>query len=77
MDQNMGQKLSRAPKGFSEDDPAIDILKLKSFVCTSKLTDTQVLSKDFVGHALGYFKALKPMLDFLNRGIMSDEFGGI
>lgn len=77
MDQNMGQKLSRAPKGFSEEDPAIDILKLKSFVCSSKLTDTQILSDDFAELALNYFHALKPVIDFLNRGVMSDEFGGI
>lgn len=77
IDQDMTQRLTRAPKGFSEDDPAIDILKLKSVVCTSKLTDRQVLSEDFVHLTLEYFKTLKPLLDFLNRGIMSDEFGGI
>lgn len=76
-DHNMSKKLSRAPKGFSEEDPAIDILKLKSFVFSAKISDKQLTSSHFKITAIDHFKALKPILDFLNRGIMSDEFGGL
>ncbi len=76
-DSNMAHKLTRAPKGFSEDDPAIDLLKLKSFVFTAPIPDKIILTDDFINVAVEHFKSIRPALDFINRAIQSDENGGI
>src|SRR5579871_969467 len=37
--------LSRPPKGYDDENPAIEFLKLKSFIVTRTLTDEEVQSK--------------------------------
>jgi len=76
-DAQMTQKLSRPPKGFSAEDPAIDLLKLKSFIFSKPISNEILLKNDFKNHIVTHFKAIKPALDFINRGIMSDENGGL
>ncbi len=76
-DDHMTPKLSRPPKGFSPEDPSIDILKLKSFIFTQPISDTHLTQPEFKDYILDCFKAIKPALDFINRGIMSDENGGL
>ncbi len=62
-----GEKLKKAPKGFEPDHPEIELLKYKSFLATSKVSDAQVTSKDFLNHSTEVFKALFPFDQFLNR----------
>lgn len=65
-----GEKLSRPPKGYEADNPAIEILKSKSFVLTEPydlLAGEQHLKHLFlrrIGH-------LKPFVDFLNQACAS------
>jgi uncharacterized protein (TIGR02453 family) len=59
--------LQRPPKGYDEDNPAIEYLKLKSYIVRTKLTDAQLLDKNFVKTILNIFTVVKPMLDFLNE----------
>ncbi len=61
--------LQRPPKGYNEDNPAIEFLKLKSFVVTKTLTDAELQSKDLVKNVAAIFKTAKPMVDFLNVAI--------
>lgn len=63
------QKLSRPPQGYATDNPAIEFLKLKSFVVTAPLTDEEVLSKALIQKILSHFKAMAPLVHFLNRAI--------
>lgn len=58
--------LQRAPKGYDEQNPALEFIKLKSFVVYRKLKDEELLSKDFVKLITGIFSAAKPFVDFLN-----------
>lgn len=58
--------LQRAPKSYEEENPAIEFIKLKSFVVYRKLTDAELMSKDFVKTISGIFSAAKPLVDFLN-----------
>ena len=58
--------LQRAPKGYEEENPAIEFIKLKSFVVYRPLTDAELMSKDFVKMISGIFNAAKPLVDFLN-----------
>lgn len=62
-------KLSRPPKGYDENNPAIEYLKLKSFVAMSPLTDEQITDKKFVSAAVKAFTALHPLVVFLNNAI--------
>jgi uncharacterized protein (TIGR02453 family) len=59
--------LSRVPKGYEADNPAAAYLKLKSIVAMRPLTDVEINSKDLKKICIQSFKALKPMVDFLNR----------
>lgn len=61
--------LSRPPKGYDAENPAIEFLKLKSFVVMRPFTDAQVLSRSFVKEILGVFEAMREYVNFLNRAI--------
>ena len=62
-----GDQLSRPPKGYTEDNPAIEHLKLKSFLVTRPFTDAQVQSKGFLKELLKTFESMKDFVYFLNR----------
>jgi uncharacterized protein (TIGR02453 family) len=59
--------LSRPPKGYSDDNPAIDYLKMKSFIVTRSFTDAEVLQKSFQKEILKTFESMKDFVYFLNR----------
>jgi uncharacterized protein (TIGR02453 family) len=61
--------LSRPPKGYDETNPAIEYLKLKSFIATAPLTDEQVTDKKFVSIVVKAFEALQPVIVFLNKAL--------
>lgn len=77
LDENDKIKLVRPPKGYTEDDPAIEYLKLKSFTATIPIADKKLTDKNFVANTVEHLKALFPLIQFLNRGILSDENGGL
>lgn len=61
--------LVRPPKGYDETNPAIDFLKMKSFVVRKPFTDSEVLSNVFTKKIAASFETMKPMIDFLNRAV--------
>jgi uncharacterized protein (TIGR02453 family) len=61
--------LSRPPKGYDENNPAIEYLKLKSFIAMTPLTDEQITDKKFVSTVVKAFEALHPMILFLNKAL--------
>jgi len=68
---NSGKEISlvRVPKGYEADSPAAEYLKLKSFTATKPLPDNTIASKEFIENCTTAFKALKPLIGFLNQGI--------
>ncbi|MCW3106027.1 MAG: hypothetical protein JWQ09_533 [Segetibacter sp.] len=62
-------KLSREPKGYEKDNPAIEYLKLKSLVATQSLTDDDLVSKNLLQKVLAAFTALMPLIKFINRSL--------
>ena len=58
--------LQRPPKGYDAENPAIEFIKLKSFIVSKKITDAELHDKNFVKNIVKIFIAVKPMLDFLN-----------
>lgn len=61
--------LSRPPKGYDLDNPAIEYLKLKSFTAIMPIADTEVLDKNIVKKSLSIFETIAPFVHFLNRAI--------
>ncbi|MBI3195636.1 MAG: DUF2461 domain-containing protein [Ignavibacteriae bacterium] len=64
-----GEKLSKAPQGYSPDHPEIELLKYKSMLAVHNLSDEQILSKDFLSHSAKVFKVLYPFDKFLNKAM--------
>ena len=60
-------QLSRPPKGYEEGNPAIEFLKLKSFIVTRSFTDAEVQSKSFAKELVKTFESMKDFVYFLNR----------
>ena len=64
-----GEKLVRPPKGYELDNPAIEFLKHKQFLMWHSFDEKKLTEKDFEKYCTSVFKAMKPMLDFVNRAI--------
>jgi uncharacterized protein (TIGR02453 family) len=67
-----GVSLKRPPKGYDENHPAIDVLKLKQFLVHHHIDKRVYLSKTFEEYLIESFTILKPFLDFMNRPL--DEY---
>jgi uncharacterized protein (TIGR02453 family) len=65
--------LKNAPKGFEPNHPAIEFLKLKSFTASQKIDDVLFTDKDFSKIIAQKLIALKPLNDFLNRALETED----
>jgi uncharacterized protein (TIGR02453 family) len=63
------ESLSRPPKGYDENNPAIDFLKMKGFIVSRKFTDTELLQKNTIKEISKTFEAIKPLVGFINYAI--------
>lgn len=63
------EKLVRPPKGYEKDNPALELLKLKNFIVMASIGDNELQDKKLIPKVISYFKAMKPLVDFLNRAI--------
>jgi len=61
--------LSRPPKGYDDQNPAIEYLKMKSYIVTHSLTDAQLQSKSLLKDVLKTFETMKDFIGFLNRAM--------
>jgi uncharacterized protein (TIGR02453 family) len=61
-----GEKLKSAPKGYPRDHPYIELLKLKSHLVASMISDKDVTGKECFNFIIGASRAMKPLNDFLN-----------
>lgn len=61
--------LKRAPKGYEEHNPAIEYLKLKSFIASTPITDADLTSPKLVQKIVDTCAIIQPLIHFINRGI--------
>lgn len=61
--------LTRPPKGYDADNPALSFLKLRSFTVSMPLDDKIMFEKSLNKKCASAFQNLKPMIDFLNRAL--------
>ncbi|MEM0542084.1 DUF2461 domain-containing protein [Flavobacterium sp. j3] len=65
--------LKKAPKDFDPNHPAIEFLKLKSFTASQKIDEKLFTDKDFSKIISQKLIALKPLNDFLNRALETED----
>jgi uncharacterized protein (TIGR02453 family) len=67
--QNDDIKLSTVPKGYASTHPAIEYLKLKSFIAETSFKDEELLKSGLHKKTLAAFQALQPLIEFLNNSM--------
>lgn len=63
------QKLTNAPKGFTNDHPHIDLLRHKTFAVIHRFDNGEVLKSDFNKKVLQVYQEMLPFRRFLNKSI--------
>ncbi|HAN66318.1 MAG TPA: TIGR02453 family protein [Chitinophagaceae bacterium] len=61
--------LSRPPKGYDAENPAIEFLKLKSFTVSHPVSDSFFQKSGAVSDTVAIFKSMQPMIRFLNQAL--------
>ncbi|HUZ60233.1 MAG TPA: DUF2461 domain-containing protein [Hanamia sp.] len=67
LEKDEKQMLVNIPKGYDKDNPASNFLRMKSFIATKNMTDAEILSIDLTKEVIQSFKALMPLIKFINR----------
>ncbi|MCU0442844.1 MAG: DUF2461 domain-containing protein [Bacteroidia bacterium] len=60
-----GEALKRPPKGYDADNPAIEYLKLKTFIAQKALSSVDLYHPKMTQNMVQSFAVLKPLVDFL------------
>lgn len=71
-----GDQLKTAPKGFDKEDPAIDLLRYKSFVVRHHFSDEEVMRSDFPDKVVEGFKKMRPFFDYMSE-ILTTDLNGV
>ncbi len=61
-----GDQLKKPPQGYEADNPAVELLKMKSYVVSHNFTDEDITGKNFVKKVAEVYTSMKPFVDFLN-----------
>jgi uncharacterized protein (TIGR02453 family) len=70
-----GEQIKTTPKGFTSDDPAIDLLRYKQFTLVRNFSDKEVQSADFVKTLNDTFKQMRPFLNYMTEVLTTDVNG--
>ncbi len=62
-----GEKLSRPPKGYNAENPAVDFLKMKSFIWTENFSLKQFETEHILKDLSVSFSQMKPLNDFIRN----------
>jgi uncharacterized protein (TIGR02453 family) len=71
----LGEQVKTAPKGFSIEHPAIDLLRYKQYWFEHDFTDQEVLAPDFINQANKMFKSIRPFFDYMSEVLTTDLNG--
>jgi uncharacterized protein (TIGR02453 family) len=70
-----GEKVAAAPRGYSRDHQAIDLLKHKQFLLRHAFTDEEILNPDFLHQVNDAFKQMRPFFDYMSEVLTTDANG--
>ncbi len=74
-DTFVGDEVKTAPKGFSKEHKAIDLIKKKQYIFTKKYTDKEVLNANFLQDVNDSFKVIRPFFDYMSDVLTTDLNG--
>jgi uncharacterized protein (TIGR02453 family) len=66
-----GMPLTRAPKGFPKEHPAMDLLLCRQWGVEAHLDPSCALDENFSREILQYFRSAAPLVDALNRPLLA------
>lgn len=69
LDNSPDLKLSNLPRGYDKENPAGEYLKYKSLIALKHLSDEDLTSKSLEAKAIKAFKALTPLIKFINKAL--------
>lgn len=61
--------LSTVPKGYEKNNPALEYIKLKSFIAEMPIADEELTIATLHKKTVAAFEAIQPLLQFINRTI--------
>jgi uncharacterized protein (TIGR02453 family) len=64
-----GHKLTRPPRGFPADSPALDLLLCRQWGLSARLAPEAAIQPDLLKQITSRFAAAAPVIEFLNRPI--------
>ena len=67
-----GEKLKNAPKGYDENNPAVEFLKHKNLYVSNMFTDDELMGKNFYKTFAAKAKVLHPFLQFFDTAISTE-----
>lgn len=70
-----GEQVKTAPRGFSKEHEAVDLLRYKQFLIRHDFTDAEVLRPDFAVKANEVFKKMRPFLDHMSQILTTNANG--
>lgn len=71
----IGDQVKSAPRGFTADHPAIDLLRYKQYWFEHSFSDSEVLSPDFLLTVNKTFKSIRPFFDYMSELLTTDANG--
>lgn len=70
-----GEGVKTAPKGYSKDHPAIDLIRMKQFLVKRDFTDEQVLGPNFMKEIVRTFQNMHPFFTYMSEVLTTDSNG--
>lgn len=70
-----GEKVLTAPKGFSKDHPAIELLRFKQYLLIKNYTDAEVLTPDFATEVNRILKSVRGYFDYMSEVLTTNING--
>ena len=69
LSRDMANSLQREPKGYEKDNPAIDYLKMKSWVASMPISDADLTDPHLSKKIIEAFAAMQQLNHFFNRAL--------
>jgi len=73
--QMHGDQVKTTPRGFSADDPALELLRYKQYWFEHTFTDAEVTAPEFVDNVNKVYKSIRPFFDYVSDLLTTDANG--
>lgn len=70
-----GDQVKTAPRGYTVDHPAIDLLRYKQYLLMREFTDQEAMSFGFLDQIVETFKNMLPFFDHMSMVLTTDANG--